>query len=76
MAEKCTEQGEVGQPVFDDSNACSTEARHPVFGDNDCEKDSVLRLGIWGGILFQPLVSDGKQGRHEWFSVTRFVFSF
>ena len=49
MTVKCTEQGDVGQPVFDDSNACSAQARHPALNDSDCEEDGVKRLGIWGG---------------------------
>ncbi|KAK9187346.1 hypothetical protein WN944_018738 [Citrus x changshan-huyou] len=65
MTAKCTKQGEARQLVFDDSNACSAQARHPAFDDSDCEEDGVQRLGIWDCFSFQSLVSGGEQGRRE-----------
>ncbi|KAK9190279.1 hypothetical protein WN943_018882 [Citrus x changshan-huyou] len=65
MTAKCTKQGEARQLVFDDSNACSAQARHPAFDDSYCEEDGVQRLGIWDCFSFQSLVSGGEQGRRE-----------
>lgn len=65
MTAKCTKQGEAWQLVFDDSNACLAQARHPAFDDGNCKEDGVQRLGIWDCFSFQSLVSGGEQGRRE-----------
>ncbi|KAK9175229.1 hypothetical protein WN944_027235 [Citrus x changshan-huyou] len=57
MTAKCTEQGEAGQSAFDDSNACSTQARHPAFDDCDCEAD-----GVQFGVAFDFNRFEGVSG--------------